>query len=116
MGASLVAPLSRLQIQGGEEPAQTGLVPRLPDRSLSPATTPPPEYLPSAPRSLRDGRERRKTKTEVSPLGQHQKARQLGGVPIKGRSGAWETSRPQRSVFKDRVEGKALSSECQGRG
>lgn len=35
---------------------------------------------------------------------------------IKGRSGAREISRPQTSIFKDRVEGKALSSECQGRG
>lgn len=74
------------------------------------------EHLPTAPGSLPDGRELRKTRTEISLLRQHQKARRLGGVRIKGRRGARETSRPQRSVFKDRVEEKALSSESQGKG
>lgn len=115
-GVGLVPVLSKLQTQGqgracpdrpGARPTQLFPLSRSCPRS---------EHLPAAPRSLPDGRELRKTKTEVSPFGQHQKARWLGGVRIKGGRGARETSRPLRSGFKDRVVEKALSSESQERG
>lgn len=46
---------------------------------------------------------------ECHPPSQHQKRDGVGwgGVEIKGGRGARETNSPQKSVFKDRVEGRA---------
>lgn len=62
-GCSLVPTFSQLKLQGGERPAQTSLVPDLP--------VPPAHTLSSTatPRSLHEGREMRKTKTDASSLG-----------------------------------------------
>ena len=96
-GCQLSATLSQLQLQGGELPAQTGLVRSLPARALSPKAT---------PSSLPDGRELRKTKRNIK------RPDSVCSVELGSRVGEV----PGRPVFKGRVEGNTLSSECRGRG